>query len=342
MIQHNHTVVLAGDIGGTKTNLGLFTKAKVTEKTKGKNRPVLQAVETYSSPDAGDLSEIIKRFMDTHPAGIDSACFGIAGPVVNGRCKTTNLPWIVTERRIRQDFRWRHVRLLNDVAATALAVPLLTGRELFALNKARLRKDKNIALLALGTGLGQALLVHHDGRYRPIASEGGHADFSPKNDEEIRLWQYLHRRYGHVSIERVLSGQGLIHIYEWLKDLKNYREPSWLSAKMDRTDPAKVISETALAKKDPLCRKSLEIFVSICGTVAGNLALTGLTLGGVFLGGGIAPKILPQVKADGFLQAFTNKGRFKNLLEKIAVRVILNDKAALLGAAAHATETAAK
>jgi glucokinase len=334
MTRPNHTVVLAGDIGGTKTNLGLFTK--------GKNRPVLQAVETYASPDAEDLSEIIKQFMADRVVEVDSACFGIAGPVVNGRCKTTNLPWEVTESRIRQNFKWRHVRLLNDVAATALAVPFLTSRELFALNKPRVRKNRNMALLALGTGLGQALLVHHDGRYHPIASEGGHADFSPRNDEEIRLWQYLHRRYDHVSIERVLSGQGLVHIYDWLKDLKNYHEPSWLSYKMSRTDPAKVISETGLGKKDPLCRKSLETFVSICGAVAGNLALTGLTLGGVFLGGGIAPKILPQVKADSFLQAFTNKGRFKNLLEKMAVRVILNEKAALLGAAGHAMEMVAK
>jgi glucokinase len=338
MTQHNHTVVLSGDIGGTKTNLGLFTK----EKTKRKNRPVLQAVVTYSSPDAGDLSEIIRGFMVAHPAKVDSACFGIAGPVVNGRCQTTNLPWVVSESSIRQDFKWRHVRLINDVAATALAIPLLTSRELFALNRARLRKDRNIALLALGTGLGQALLVHHNGRYQPIASEGGHADFSPKNDEEIQLWKYLNRRYGHVSVERVLSGQGLVQIYEWLKDLKNYREPSWLSDKMSRTDPARVISETALAKKDPLCRKSLETFVSICGAVAGNLALTGLTLGGVFLGGGISPKILPKIEADSFMQAFTNKGRFKNLLEKIAVRVILNEKAALLGAAGLAMEMVAK
>jgi glucokinase len=234
------------------------------------------------------------------------------------------------------------VRLVNDVAAMALAIPFLTSRELFALNRAKLCKDRNIALLALGTGLGEALLVYDNGCYRPIASEGGHADFSPKNKEEIRLWQYLHRRYGHVSVERVLSGQGLVHIYEWLKDSKNYQEPAWLSAKMSRADPAEVISETALAKKDPLCRKSLETFVSICGAAAGNLALTGLTSGGVFLGGGISPKILPKVKADGFMQAFTNKGRFKNLLEKIAVRIILNDKAGLLGAAGLALEMTAK
>ena len=323
-------LVLAGDIGGTKTNLGLFIK--------GKKRPRPKVFESYSSREAPDLEDIVKRFLERYKTSIDGACFGIAGPVVNGRCKTTNLPWIVSEARIKKRFKWEHVRLINDLTATATAIPLLSGRELYALNRVKVKKGQNLGLIAPGTGLGQTLLVFQNGTYSPISSEGGHADFSPNSENEIRLWRYLHKRFGHVSIERVLSGPGLLNIYSWLKDSGRFREPAWLKQKINEMDPPRAITESAMNERHPLCAETLNMFVSVLGSVCGNLALTGMTTGGVYLGGGIPPKILPVLKKGIFMKAFTNKGRFSGFLEKIPVWVILNDKAALLGAAFYAFE----
>ena len=319
------TMVLAGDIGGTKTHLGLFRR--------GKQRPVLKVLETYASQKAPNLENVLDDFCNKHRVPPDNACFGIAGPVKNGRCKATNLPWDVSERRIKHRFGWDQVRLINDLTATAYAVPLLTKGELFPLNQQKRTKGENLGLIAPGTGLGMALLVWGDGHYMPVPSEGGHSDFAPSNDVEVALWQYLHQRVGHVSVERVLSGPGLFIIYCWLKYTGQSAEPTWLAQRMNQDDPAKVISQAALVEKEPLCVKTLDLFVSILGAAAGNLALTGLTKGGIYLGGGICPKILPKLQEDMFMYAFTNKGRFKGLLQEMPVHVILNDKAALLGAA---------
>jgi len=318
--------VLAGDIGGTKTHLGLFRM--------GGRRPEAVVVETYPSREASRLEGIVDLFRKSHDMPVASACFGIAGPVYRGMCRTTNLPWVVSERGIRTRFKWNHVRLINDLAATALAVPLLGNRELVGLSRVRPRKGQNIALLAPGTGLGEALLVHHHGSYIPVSSEAGHVDFSPNNEEEIDLWRYLRKRFDHVSPERVVSGPGLLNIYSWLRDGGRYREPLWLRKRLQEGDSAKVITETALRYGQPLCSATMRVFLSVFGAVAGNLALTGMTRGGVYLGGGICPKILPALKQEGFLNAFTSKGRFSDLMREIPVRVILNDKAALLGAAA--------
>lgn len=324
-IAKDENIVLAGDIGGTKTRLGLFRR--------GKRRPLLKASETYPSREAPHLEDLVERFVEKHRASVTNGCFGIAGPVIKGRVRTTNLPWDVSERRMKDLFKWSHVKLINDLTATALAVPLLNSRELYALNRAKVRKDHNIAIIAPGTGLGQALLIFQDGKYIPVSSEGGHADFSPKNEAEVKLWYYLHKRFGHVSKERVLSGPGLVNIYTWLKESGHHKEPAWLAEDIREMDPARVITEAALDGKHVLCVESLNMFVSILGAVAGNLALTAMTTGGVYLGGGIPPKILPKLKESIFMQAFTNKGRFGDLLAKIPVRVILNDEAALLGAA---------
>ena len=327
----NESIILAGDIGGTKTNLGLFIR--------GKRRPRLKVIETYSSREALKLEDIIEQFLERHPVSIAGACFGIAGPVVNGRCRTTNLPWDVSEARIKGLFRWKRIRLINDLTATAQAIPLLNSRELVSLNRARPRRGQNLGLVAPGTGLGKALLIFQDGQYIPVSSEGGHVDFSPNNETQIKLWHYLHKRYGHVSIERVLSGPGLLNIYSWVKGSTRYKEPAWLSQRMKEIDPSSVITEAAMNDKNPLCMKTLDIFVSIFGAVAGNLALTGMTTGGVYLGGGISPKIVSVLKDGPFMTAFTNKGRFKGFLEKIPVRVVLNDRAALMGAASYALES---
>ncbi len=323
-------LVLAADIGGTKTNLGLFQM--------GKTRPIPKEMETYSSRDAPNLEHIIGRFLEKHKVTITSACFGVAGPVQAGRSKTTNLPWTISENSIKKRFRWAHVMLINDMTATAYAILLLTNKEVHALNKAKARRGQNFGLVAPGTGLGMALLIWVQDKYVPIASEGGHADFGPNDLMEAELWAYLYERWDHVSAERVVSGSGLFDIYAWLQDSGRYREPAWLARKIKEMDPARAISEAAMDRKDPLCEEALDIFVSIIGSVAGNLALTGMTTGGIYLGGGIPPKILPKLEDDTFMQAFTNKGRFKELLEKIPVRVILNDKAALLGAAHCAFE----
>ena len=323
-------LVLAGDIGGTKTNIGLFYK--------GPKGPQLKVMEQFSSPESPDLETIIDRFRHSHPARITAACFGIAGPVVNGRCKTTHLPWNVSEEHLKKRFGWSRVQLINDLIATALAVAVLPRRDFLALNAAKPQKGQPVGLIAPGTGLGQAFLVYHNGRAIPIASEGGHADFSPHTDADAQLWQYLFRQYGQVSLEKVLSGTGLVNIYRWLRDSGRYREPRWLAESLDKTDPAQAITAAALDQKHPLCTATLDRFVSIFGAASGNLALTAMTTGGVYLGGGIAPKILSELKQKRFMSAFSNKGRFKNYLEKIAVRVILNDKAALVGAASLALE----
>jgi len=318
-------LILAGDIGGTKTNLGLFRK--------GKRRPVVKVIKTYPSQEAPSLSYIIEQFLAKHPAAVTNACFGVAGPVRNGVSRTTNLPWDVSEKKLKNRFGWDKVRVINDLTATAYAVPLLAKRELFTLNSGRKYREKSIGLIAPGTGLGMALLIWNNGRYVPIPSEGGHIDFAPNNEAEAAFWKYLHVRLGHVSVERALSGPGLFIIYCWMKFTGQGSEPEWLAEKLNQGDLSRAITEAALEDKDPLCMKALDFFVSILGATAGNLALTNLTRGGIYLGGGIAPKILSKLQEGLFMRAFVEKGRFKGLMNEVPVHVILNDKAPLLGAA---------
>ncbi|MBW1782067.1 MAG: glucokinase [Deltaproteobacteria bacterium] len=323
-IERRGRQVLAGDIGGTKTHLARYFQ--------GKTRPVARDMASYASRDAADLETLVARFLEKNPGPVDNACFAIAGPVIDGLCRTTNLPWQVSESHLTQRFGW-HVRLVNDLAATALGIALLHSRELFALNTARPQKGKNIAIIAPGTGLGTSILSCHGGKYIPIASEGGHADFAPIDETHVLLWREMAQRYGHVSIERIVSGVGLLNIFFFLKNKERYRVPAWLVRNIENGDPARAIAEAALQEKEPLCIETLGMFTAALGSIAGNLALTVLATGGVYLGGGIAPKILPALTDGVFMSAFTNKGRFKALLEKIPVRVILNDKAAIIGAA---------
>lgn len=322
------SMVLAGDIGGTKTNLGLFLQ--------GRTRPKLLRLQSYLSREHPNLEMIIGEFLKRYPASISSACFGIAGAVLNGRCKTTNLPWEVSEKRLMKGFGWEKVRLLNDLTATALFIPLLKDRELAVLNRGEQQKGGNLALVAPGTGLGQGLVVFHEGKALPSSSEGGHADFAPTNEPEVMLWRRLREKFGHVSVERIVSGPGIVELYTWLRDSGRFREPAWLKERLDREDPAKVITECALEQRHGLCVKTLDHFVRIFGAAAGNAALTGLATGGVYLGGGIPPKILSALKTGLFMRAFADKGRFGDLLRKIPVKVILNERAAMLGAAERA------
>ncbi len=323
-MKHESPYLLAGDVGGTKTVLGLF------RADAGRLQAV--AEKTYDSRAAGGLEELAEDLLNRHPASVAAACFGIAGPVAAGAVRLTNLGWHISEKDLRERFGWHRVRLINDLAATGLAVLWLSERERYVLKGACADREGTIALVAPGTGLGQALLVRESGRLLPVASEGGHVDFAPTDETEIRLWRFLRRRYGHVSVERVLSGPGLVLIHEWL-----IRERPGDAGDSDQTaegeDPAAAIAQRAMDGSDGLCREALLRFCGILGAVAGNLALTGLATGGVYLGGGIPPKILPILKESDFIARFTAKGRFSDFLSAVPVWVIQNDRAALMGAA---------
>ncbi len=317
--------VLAGDIGGTKVNIGLFSMDS--------GRPVPLAIRTYPSKGHRNLEEIIEVFLGETESHRGPCCFGVAGPVVNGKCFTTNLPWVVSEQSLKSAFGFSSVSLINDLVATAEAIAVLGESDFHVLNPGISQPRAGIGLIAAGTGLGVALMVWNGDEYIPVASEGGHADFAPANPLQVELWYYLRRKFGHVSCERVISGPGLAHIYDFLHKKGEAEADPETAAKLKSEDPSRVIAEAALAGKCGLCRMALDMFVHAYGAEAGNLALRAFTVGGMFLGGGIAPKILGKLTDRGFMKAFVAKGRLGSTLSKIPVKVILNDKAALLGAA---------
>lgn len=331
-------MILAGDIGGTKTNVGLF-------EVEEEGRPRLIRTESYVSEAFPGLAALLADFLAGHPeARIDAACFGVPGAVIENRAETPNLSWDVDGDRIAAETGLPRVVLINDLVATAEGLLLLKEDELATLQsgvpEARGREGNRV-LIAAGTGLGTALLPRIGDRWVPVASEGGHSDFAPRNEEEMGLLRYLRERFGRVSVERVVSGPGLFNLYSYLRDVHRVQgNPLVQQALAEGDDPARVIGEAALAA-DPdarcgLCVRALEVFVAVYGAMAGNLALIGTATGGVYIGGGIAPKILPRL-ADGlFLQTFLAKGRYTPYLERVPVRVILNDRAALLGAARRA------
>jgi len=321
-------MILAGDIGGTSTRLALF------EVEHG--RPVPTAQHTYHSPQYPGLEEILSEFLAAGQPPIEAACFGIAGPVREGRVETPNLSWVVDAGRIATRLQLRDVILLNDLEATGYGVATLQPSDLTILNEGKALVGGSCAVIAAGTGLGEAAL-HFDGSfYHPYASEGGHCDFAPRDQLEAGLLFALRRQLDHVSWERVVSGPGLLNLYRFLKDSGRGVEPAWLAERMAREDPPAVIAACALEGSSDLCALALRRFVSCYGAEAGNLALKVLATGGVYLGGGIAPKILPELKKPAFLEAFFDKGRYRKLMESIPVQVILNDKTALYGAARRA------
>jgi glucokinase len=319
-------MILAGDVGGTKTNLALFSEEggrlipKVEHTFESKKYPSLEALAGEFLAEAGVLA--------------DRACFGLPGPVVAGRVEVTNLPWVVDEQDMSRSLKIPQVRLLNDLEATAYAVPILERKDLHILNEGLPQEHGTIGLVAPGTGLGEGILVWEGTGYRPVPSEGGHTDFAPRNDLEIELLRYLMAKYGHVSCERVLTGPGLVNIYNFLKESSYATEPQWLAGRLAAAeDRAAIIGQTALAGESELCVKALDIFVAVLGAEAGNLALKVMATGGVYLGGGIPPKILKKLEDGTFLTAFLSKGRLSPVLTQIPVRVIMNERAALLGAA---------
>ena len=321
-------MLLAGDIGGTKTNLALF------EADGDLHQPVEKA--KFPSSNYSNLSDIVREFLLQTKASVNVAAFGIAGPVVDGVANVTNLGWMTDERVLASNFDLVGVKLLNDLVATANAIPILEKDDLHMLNEGKVVAETAIGVIAPGTGLGEAYLTWDGTGYRPFPSEGGHASFSPADAEETELLTYLANIYGHVSTERVCSGSGIPNIYNFLKDSKKYAEPEWLSAELKTvTDPAPTIINHALNTPDlcALCTKTLELFVKILGAETGDLVLTFLATGGIYLGGGIPPRILPALESDHFREAFCDKGRFTDTMKNIPVHVILNSEAALLGAA---------
>lgn len=323
-------LILTGDFGGTKTNFGLFTGEP------DQLRPV--RLETYSTQDAASAVHLIERFLAAaeNPGPIAEACFGVAAPVVGGIAATVNLPWVIEAKLIRRHFGFHRVHLINDLVATAAAIPRLRPHQYEALNEPEPPPRGHIGLLAAGTGLGEALLVWNGKNYLPTSSEGGHKDFAPRDERQCRLLHYLTGRYGpHVSVERVVSGPGLVQIHSFLRQESGTPEPGWLQQRFQETDAARVISEAALADEDPVCREALTLFVDAYGAEAGNLALQGLTIGGMYIAGGIAPKIREILLTGPFMNAFTAKGRMTSLLEKIPVRLITDPQVPLWGAAAY-------
>ena len=321
-------MILAGDIGGTNTRLALV------EATVEELRIVAQ--ETFPSRERTSLEAAIAEFMHLHRCDLSSASFGIAGPVRNGRCEATNLPWVVDSKTVAKRLRLKRVGLINDLEANAYGIAVLQSKDFVILNKGARNATGNKAIISAGTGLGEAGMYWDGEVHRPFPSEGGHADFAPRNHLEMELLDYSMNRYRRVSYERLVSGPGLVHLYHFLRDTGKAEEPAWLAEQVHHGDPAPIISRLALDGKSPLCRQALELFVSLYGAEAGNLALKLMATGGVYLGGGIAPRIISKLKDPVFMNAFTAKGRMRPLLQDIPVRVIMNPKTALLGAARHA------
>lgn len=322
-------MLLAGDIGGTKTRLAII------DPQVGPRAAVAEA--TFPSRNYGSLEAVIRDFLAQTHVAIANASFGVAGPVVEGRVVATNLPWIIDNQHLREELGLSEVYLLNDLQAIGCAVPHLGPEDLFTLNAGEAAPGGTIAVIAPGTGLGEAFLTYDGQRYRAHASEGGHTDFAPATRDEITLAAYLFNKLGHhVSYERVCSGIGIPNIYSYVRDTGFAAEPAWLTAELAAAkDRTPIIVNNAL---DPeratlICRETLARFVSILGSEAGNLTMKVLATGGVYLGGGIPPRIIPALQDPQFMAAFCNKGRMQTWLANIPIYVITNSHVALLGAA---------
>jgi glucokinase len=319
-------MILAGDIGGTKVNLAAFT-------VEGQ-RLVAGVSETYRSREFTSLTQIIGRFVKAHELKVDYASFGIAGPVKRGRSQLTNLDWKVDIRDITEELGIRRAWLINDLEANAYGIAALDAKSFFVLNQGEDGASGNAAIISAGTGLGEAGLFWDGHRHLPLACEGGHSDFAPRTDLDIELFKWLRAQFGKVSWERVLSGPGFLNIYGFLLATGRGSEPDWLvEEKKQGGDPAAIITRAALAKRCDTCVQALDLFITYYGAEASNLALKIMATGGLYVGGGIAPKMLEKLKDGTFMRNFAASGRMRYLLEAMPVRIILNDKTALLGAA---------
>ncbi len=327
-------MILAGDVGGTKVHLALydFSDGKLTHTRE----------ERFPAKEYSGLVEIVKEFLGADVA--TAACFGVPGPVRDGRLRLTNLPWTLDSRELTISLGIPHVFLINDLEANGYGIAELTSEQIYTLSEGDTSQIGNRALIAAGTGLGEGLLIWNGHIHVPFPSEGGHADYAPRNEDEIDLLRFLKQKYnGRISQERVVSGMGITNIYEFLRDVRGMEEPAWLAEEMAAAgDPNSVITELALAAKSEICVRTLDMFVSAYGAEAGNLALKVLSVGGLYVGGGIGPRIIEKLKDGTFIKGFTDKGRLSQLLINMPVRVILESRAAVLGAAAFAEARAAE
>lgn len=320
-------MILAGDIGGTKTNVALF-------EVGGGELSAPMGQKSFPSGKYDSLDKILEEFIAEGRPQISHACFGIAGPVVEGRVETPNLAWLVSDQSLAKTLGIERVGLINDLEATAYGIEALKESQLFTLNKGEGGRAGHRGLIAAGTGLGMAGIFWDGRNYHPLASEGGHMDFAPRTSLEIDLLRYMADKLGgHVSYERVLSGPGLYNIYSFLRDQNFAEEPEWLAEEIKTGDKTAVVSKAALSGKSELAREALDLFAEIYGAMAGNLALLMKATGGLFIGGGIAPKLIDKLKDGTFMAAFTDKGRLSSLVASIPVHIILDDKTALYGAA---------
>lgn len=328
------SLVLAGDIGGTKTNLAIFRLAK----KNGEETLCLEKNQRFSSSSHASLGAILREFSNGVHVDFVCAGFGVPGPVKDGRVKTTNLTWGVDASELGTEFEIPHVELLNDLAANAYGISELQAEDFAVIQPGSPGTEGNRCVVSPGTGLGQAGLFWDGRRHRVWGCEGGHSDFAPRGEVQIALLEFLQQQFGHVSAERVVSGMGIQNIYKFLRDTNRGKELPEVREQMLKQDPGKVISEFAANARCPMCAETIEIFLSAFGAEAGNMALKTMAFGGVFLGGGIPAKMLQQLKGVGFLHSFNDKGRMQVLMESIPVKVVLNDQAALLGAARFALD----
>ncbi len=334
-------MLIAGDIGGTKTDLALYVPEE------GSRKPVFEA--EYHSADYPGLEEMVREFIDKAggksggKAGrtVEAACFDVAGPVIDGRAHLTNLPWVVEAAVLKDKLGLKRVSLLNDLKAVGYAIPHLLPEDLHGINAGTKDPTGAIAVIAPGTGLGEAFLVWDGAKYVASASEGGHGDFGPCDAIQAEMWGFLAKRFGHVAYERVCSGSGLPNIYDFLRDSGRVAESAELTAALakakDRTPP--IMQAAMRDAPDPLCAATLDIFVRVLAAETGNLALKVMATGGVYLAGGIPPRILPRLDDGAFMQAFANKGRLSDVLQRMPVQVVMN-RAALIGAAQYGLDEA--
>ncbi|HTW58258.1 MAG TPA: glucokinase [Terriglobales bacterium] len=318
-------MILAGDIGGTNARLAYF------QPQNGHLELVSERV--FPSREHSELGEIVSQFLDDSGTRPEVACFGIAGPVRNGRVETSNLPWVIEQSRLAKQIHLPATLLINDLEASAWGIGALSAGDLVPLNRVSGPVAGNQAVIAPGTGLGQAGLFWDGNRHQVFACEGGHADFAPQGDLQIELLRFLEARFGHVSYERILSGPGLVNVYEFLCGRAHEKESAEFAAELKKGDAAATISRAAIDGSSPLAEKALDLFIAVYGAEASNLALKVMATGGLFLAGGISPKILSKLTGPTFMQAFLNKGRLRPLVESIPVQVVTNEKAGLLGAA---------
>jgi len=326
-------MILAGDIGGTNARLAYF------QPQNGHLRLVSERV--FPSREHSELGEIVSRFLDDSGTQPEAACFGIAGPVRNGRVETSNLPWVIEQSRLAKQIHLPATLLINDLEASAWGIGALSEADLVSLNGVS-GTSGNQAVIAPGTGLGEAGLFWDGSRHQVFACEGGHTDFAPQGELQIELLRFLRTRFGHVSYERILSGPGLVNVYDFLRDSGHGKESSELATAMQNHDPAAAISHAALAATDKLAEQALDLWIAVYGAESSNWALKAMATGGLFLAGGITPKILPKLKGPLFMQAFLEKGRMRPLVESMPVHVVTNEKAGLLGAARCAAVRACK